>query len=102
MDNLPILILLGGLGIIITIYLWITGKKTHKEEQIDNDFDYITIFKISFTVISLIYLFRLVMMFFTGVLSGFYLLSIVGAIIAFLPLIAMSFVRYNKKIKLKV
>jgi hypothetical protein len=102
MENLPILILLGSAGVIITLYLCLTGKKIQKEEIKDTESDYITIFGISFSIISLIYFFRLLMMFFTGIISRFYLLAAIGLLVALLPLITIGLIRYKKKIRLKV
>jgi len=102
MENLPILILLGSTGIIITLYLCLTGKKIQKEEIEDTESDYTTIFGISFSIISLIYFFRLLMMFFTSIISRFYILAAIGSLIALLPLITIFLVRYKKMIRLKV
>ena len=102
MENLPILILLGSTSVIITLYLCLTGKKTQKEEYKDTESDYISIFGISFSIISLIYFFRLIMIFFTGIISRFYLLAVTGLLGALLPLIAIGLLRYKKLIKLKV
>ena len=71
MENIPIILLLGSAGIIITIILCITGVRKKTEDDFDSSLDYITIFKIGMSVFSLIYLFRLIMMFFTGMISNF-------------------------------
>ncbi len=102
MEDISILLLLGSAGIIVTIILCITGKRKKTEEKLHSDFEYINIFVISVSIISLIYLFRLTMMFFTGVMSGFYILAIVGGIIALLPLVVIGLLRYKTANRAKV
>ena len=102
MDDIPILILLGSGGIIITIILCITGERNKTQEKIDSDFDYINIFKISISIVALIYLFRLIMMFFTGMISDFIIPSLVGVILALLPIVVIILLRYKSTNGLKV
>lgn len=102
MDDIPILILLGSGGIIITIILFITGERNKTQDKIDSDFDYINIFKISISIVSLIYVFRLIMMFFTGMISNFIIPSLVGVILALIPIVVIILLRYKSTNGLKV
>jgi hypothetical protein len=102
MDDIPIFILLGSGGIIITIILCITGERNKTQEKIDTDFDYIHIFKISISIVALIYLFRLIMMFFTGMISDFIIPSLVGLILAVIPIVMIILLGFGRTNGLKV
>ena len=102
MDEMPILILLGSGGIIITIILCLTGERNKTQEKIDSNFDFIHIYKFSISIISLIYLFRLIMMFFTGMISDFIIPSLAGGVLGLLPIVVIILLRYKSTDGLKV
>ena len=95
MENVPIMLLVGSAGIIITIILCITGVRKKTKDDFDSSLDYITIFKIGISVFSLIYLFRLIMMFFTGMISNFTIPSVIGGLLGLLPILVITFVNYR-------
>lgn len=96
MENIPIhLFIVGIAALIITIILCITGKKNKVKEKIETDIDYIIIFKISISIVTIIYLIRLIMMFSTGMISNFYIPAIIGGIIALFPIIVLALIRYT-------
>ena len=85
-------------GIILTIFLIYTGEKTQKQTTKQTEkFDNITILKISISLILLVYIFRLVMMFITGVVSEFYTASIIGLCTGLIPIIVFLYVKHVKK-----
>jgi hypothetical protein len=81
------LISVGMAGVLLTIFLVVTSKKTKKIQVINIADTRIHVFKLGISLILFMYLFRLFMFCFTGLLSGVYLLVIIGGIIAFLPIL---------------
>ena len=87
MIDVPLFIAIGLAGVIITIIIYVTGKNKKFEAQPESDFGYINLLKISVSIILLVYLFRLAMVFLTGLISGLYIPVIIGGIFALIPLI---------------
>ena len=101
MINIPLFLAIGVAGLIITIIIYITGKNKKLETEIESDFGYINLLKISVSILFLVYLFRLIMMFLTGLLSGLYISVVIGGIFAIIPLILIALIRI-KSARLKV
>jgi hypothetical protein len=95
MENIPVYLFIIGLASFITIILCITGKKNKVKEKIETDFDYVILFKTSISIITIIYLIRLIIMFSTGMISNFYLPAIIGGTIALFPIIVLALIRYS-------
>ena len=87
MIDIPIFLSVGLAGVIITLLLYFTGEKKKPGKQEDKGLGSITILKLSISIILVLYLFRLLMMFFTGLLSKVYEPVFVGGLIACIPLI---------------
>ena len=103
MENIPIsLVLLGSAGIFITIVICITGKRIKKDKKYNINFDYIVLFKISISIVSLVYLFRTVMMFITGMISNLYIPAIIGGAVALLPVAVTFLLKHSSANELKV
>ena len=102
MENLPLLSVIGGIGIIITFILCYTGKKTISKEPQQSDNDSIRLFGITISIIVMIYLLRYLLMLGTSILSTFYLLTLIGGIVGLLPVLALGILNYHAKKKQKV
>ena len=102
MINLSLFLLMGLAGIVITIIICVTGEKKKEEKREDVDFGYITILKFSIGIILILYIFRFVMMFFTGVFSGLIMPVIVGGAFALVPLVLIVITEHKKYVKSKV
>ena len=86
---------LGIIGIVTTIYLYVTGARDGTEEKEDLDVDYMALSKFNVNVYVLIYLFIFVMMFIMGFLSNFAIPVIVGGVLAAIPMIMLIFVKFR-------
>jgi len=101
MINIPLFLAVGVVGVIITTIIYMTGKNKKYETQGVSDFGYINLLKISVSLILVVYLFRVIMMFLTGLLSQLYISVVIGGIFAIIPLILIALTRI-KKPKLRV
>lgn len=97
LDNLFFFLPLGLSGIIITIYLFFTGKKEEIEYHEDLESDYKSILKIKLNVYVLIFSFIIVMIMIAGILSDFIIPTLIGAAIAVIPLILIILENYRSK-----
>jgi len=102
MIDISLFLSLGLAGVIITIILCVTGKKKKLEPPDDPGFAYIKIFSITVSIIVVLYVFRLLMMFSTGMFSGAHASALVGGLVALIPLFLIGLTRYTKKSKPKV
>jgi len=95
LDNILLFLPLGATGIIITIILFFLPKQEniHKYKNVKSDFK--TIFKIRFNVYVLVYLFIWIMMIIIGVLSNFFVPTLIGGIIAAVPLVLLIFLEHR-------
>ena len=101
MIDIPIFLSIGLAGVIITLLLYCTGEKKKPETQEDGGLGSITILKLSISIILILYLFRLLMMFFTGLLSKAYEPALIGGLFACIPLILIGIITYKKSSKAK-
>lgn len=84
-------------GIVVTIYLYLTGTKEKVEKEYELDADNITIAKFHVNVYLLIYIFFCSMMILIGFLSDFIIPTIVGGALAAIPIIIMILVKFKIK-----
>ena len=92
-ENIFLFLPLGIIGIVATIYLYVTGARDGTEEKEDLDVDYIVLSKFNVNVYVLIYLFIFVMMIVIGLLSNFIIPVIIGGIFASIPIVIVSISR---------
>jgi hypothetical protein len=88
-ENIFLFLPLGITGIIITLILYLTGKKEEKPQSDDVTFDDISFGKLKVNVFLSIYLFIWITLFIIGLLSDFITPTIIGGTIAVIPLITM-------------
>jgi hypothetical protein len=100
-ENIFLFLPLGIIGIVATIYLYVTGERKGTEEKEDLDVDYIALSKFNVNIYVLIYLFIFIMMIVIGLLSNFIIPLIIGGIFASIPMVIVSISRL-KLIVLKV
>lgn len=96
-DNIFLFLPLGLLGIISTIVLIFTAKKEEKTESEDLEADFKTIFNIRFNIYFLVYLFIWILIVIIGLLSNFIIPTIIGGVIATIPLLLLTFIDYHTK-----
>ena len=86
MINIPLFLFIGLAGLIITVIVYFTGKDKKYKTQEESNFGYVSFLKISVSIILIVYLFRLIMMVLTGLISGLHMPVVVGGIFALIPL----------------
>lgn len=96
-DNIFLFLPLGILGIISTIVLILTAKKEEKTESEDLESDFKTIVNIRFNLYFLVYLFIWIVIVIIGLLSNFIIPTIIGGVIATVPLLLLTFIEYQTK-----
>jgi hypothetical protein len=101
LDNIFLFLPLGATGIIVTIVLFFLPKKETSPKYEDVKSDLITILKIRLNFYMVVYLFVWIMIIIIGVLSDFLIPTLIGGIIAAIPLIVMILLE-NKANKSKV
>ena len=97
MINITLFLSIGFVGIIITMIIYLTGRNKKYETILETEFGYFKILKISFSIILLVYLFRVIGMFFTGIISGLYIPIVIGVIFALVPLILICLTRLKSE-----
>ena len=100
MEINPFILVIGGIGVLLTIYLIITGKNNKNEPPTEKPEKTIGIFKFILSSIAFVYIIRLAMMTLTGILSQQYLPTLVGALIAVLPLGTLLIIEHPPSSKL--
>jgi len=94
LENIFLFLPLFLVGIVVTLYLYITGKKDHFTEKKDADTDYIKLAKYKINVYVLIYLFLCITLIVLGILSNFILPTFIGGLIALIPIIMIAILRF--------
>ena len=96
MEYILIFLLPGSAGVITTIILCLTGERTKTEINFTKNLDYIKLFKISISIVTLVYLFRVIMIVFVGIVSEFYIQTLIGGILALVPIIVLVVASYKR------
>jgi len=95
-ENIFLFLPLVAIGIVTTLYLYITGTRDGMEEKDDLDADYIVLAKLNVNIYVLIYLYIFSMMIIIGLLSNFVISVLTGGILASIPIIMMCVSRLKK------
>lgn len=95
MDDITIFLILGVCGALLTIILCITGKKESNKDS-ESTPAVITVFGFTISVLIFIYIFRLIMISLAGILSEYYVPTIVGGVCGLIPLLFIVFVLFKK------
>jgi hypothetical protein len=101
MINIPLFLLIGLAGVIITIAIYFSGREKTYQPPVESKYGQINVLNMTISIVFIVYLFRFLIMFFTGFFSGLYLPVILGGIFALLPIVFLVLVNL-KNIKLKV
>lgn len=101
MENILILAPLVLGSCLVTILLWLTGKKVKDADNRQIEFGKIPILNSVFSIIILVYLVRLFIMFVTGLLSNAFEEAIIGSLFAVIPLIVLFLTRVKDKSKVQ-
>ena len=96
-ENIFLFLPVGLTGIIVTLFLFFTGKKENIEQHEDMVSDEWFLPKIRINNYILIYLFVWIVIIIIGVLSDFIIPTVVGGTIAVIPLVVMMLVGYRTK-----
>ena len=94
-ENIFLFLPLVTIGIVTTLYLYMTGTRDGTEEKDDLDADYTILAKLNINVYVIIYFFILSMMIIIGLFSNFVIPVLIGGILASIPIIMM----YISKLK---
>jgi|GEM_PF-1402420 len=88
-ENILLFLPLGAIGVIATLLLLFLPKKEHMHRYEEVQADVITLGKLRWNVFVLVYLFIWILMIIIGLFSSFITPTIVGGIIASIPLIVL-------------
>lgn len=91
LDNIFLFVPLGITGIIATIVLFFLPKKVTSEVSEDLSIDFVTFLKIRVNIYVGVYLFVWLLILIIGLLSDFLVPTIIGGIIASIPLLVLMF-----------
>jgi hypothetical protein len=94
-DNIFLFLPLGITGIITTIILFFLPKKETSQISEDQKTDFITFIKFRVNFYVVVYLFVWIMIIIIGLLSDFLVPTIIGGIIAAIPLIILMLIEYK-------
>ncbi|MBN1281128.1 MAG: hypothetical protein JXA00_05720 [Candidatus Thermoplasmatota archaeon] len=94
LDNILLFLPLGITGIIVTLILFFTGKKQEEPLPENLSTDYTTMLKRKVNLYFVLYLFIWITIIIIGALSQF-VPTILGAILASIPLIVMLLLKYK-------
>jgi len=95
-ENILILLAIGIVSLIVTIYLFLTSKKVETEKKNESDISDVKIFNTQIKLVPFLYLAIVLTMFVLGIFSDFLNYSIFGLIIALIPFIAYWVFDYKK------
>jgi hypothetical protein len=95
LDNIFFFLPLGATGIIATVVLFFLPKKGPASKYDDEKSDVITFFKVHLNVYVGVYLFIWIMIFIIGLLSDFLIPTLIGGIIAAIPLVILMLFEYK-------
>jgi len=96
-ENILLFLPLGITGIVVTIILFFMSKQENIPETEDLNSDFKTIFNFRLNIYVLVYLFIWIMIIIIGLSSNFIIPTIIGGIIAAIPLILMMLIELLTK-----
>jgi hypothetical protein len=89
LDNIYIFVPVGAAGVIATIVLYFLPKKVTSEFTEDLSTDFITILKMRVNIYVIVYLFAYITIIIIGLFSDFLIPTVIGGIIAAIPLLIL-------------
>ncbi|MBN2065224.1 MAG: hypothetical protein JW771_00250 [Candidatus Thermoplasmatota archaeon] len=94
-ENIFLFLPIGVIGIVVTLYLYFTGKREEDEQKEHLTADYFTISSFTINIYSIVYLFICVMIVIIALLSNFIIPAIVGSVCASIPLVLMGIIQWK-------
>ena len=87
-ETILILMAIGIISLIITLFLLFTGKKTEPKKEIEQEIFIVKIFNYKIKLVPFLYLKMVLIMFLIGIFSDFLIDSIIGLTFALIPFVA--------------
>jgi hypothetical protein len=97
LENIMLFLPVGITGIVVTVILFFISKRENIHESEDLKSDFITLFNIRLNIYVLVYLFIWIIIIIIGLSSNFIIPTIIGGIIAAIPLILMTLIELRTK-----
>jgi len=94
--NILLLLAIGIVSLIVTIYLFLTSKKIDTKKKNESDISDVKIFNTQIKLVPFLYLVIVLTMFVLGIFSDFLNYSVFGLIIALIPFLAYWIFDYKK------
>jgi len=94
-ETILILMIVGFASLIFTLFLCLTGKKVSKTKKSRQEILRVKILNFRIKLIPFIYFLMVFILFFIGIFSNFIFNSIVGLIVALIPI--MSYLIFDRK-----
>ncbi len=95
-ENILILLAIGTVSLIVTIFLFLTSKKVDAEKKSESDISDVKVFNTQIKLVPFLYLAIVLTMFVLGVFTDFLNYSVFGLIIALIPFLAYLIFDYKK------
>jgi len=95
-ENILIILTIGTVSLIVTIFLFLTSKKEESQKKNEPDMSDVKVFNTQMKLVPFLYLLIVLIMFVLGVLTDFLNYSVFGLIIALIPFLAYLIFDYKK------
>jgi len=95
-ENILILLAIGTVSLIVTVYLFLTSKKEESQKKNEPDISDVKVFNTQIKLVPFLYLAAVLTMFVLGILTDFVNYSVFGLIIAIIPFLAYWIFDYKK------
>lgn len=95
-ENILILLAIGTVSLIVTIFLFLTSKKEESQKKNESDISDVKIFNTQMKLVPFLYLVIVLTMFVLGIFTDFLNYSVFGLIIALIPFLAYWIFDYKK------
>ena len=95
-ENILILLAIGTVSLIVTIFLFLTSKKEESQKKNEPDISDVKVFNTHIKLVPFLYLAIVLTMFVLGIFTDFLNYSVFGLIIALIPFIAYWIFDYKK------
>ena len=95
-ENILILLAIGTVSLIVTVYIFLTSKKEESQKKNEPDISDVKVFNTQIKLVPFLYLAAVLTMFVLGILTDFVNYSVFGLIIAIIPFLAYWIFDYKK------
>lgn len=97
LENMVLFFPIGMLGLITTLIILFFSKKENNTEVEEIKSDVVTVFHRELNIYFLVYLIIWIVIIIIGLASQYILPTLVGGLIAAIPLVLLTLIRYKKK-----